>query len=96
MSRRRTVVGAAAAMAALAGIAVVAAQSASGTYDLSYRALFGGSKAVGGQFEAQSAVGQPLAGSSSGGQYTLSSGFFSGGNEKYRRYAPHLAKDGTN
>lgn len=96
MSRKRLALLAAGGLSALALGASALAQSASGNYDLSWRALAGGGKADGGSYVAQGAIGQTLTKSSSGGSYTVSSGFFAGGQDKYKRYLPVLSKDGSN
>lgn len=81
---------------ALAIGASALAQSASGNYDLSWRALAGGGKSDGGGYVVQSAIGQTLTKSSTGGSYGVSSGYFAGGQDKYKRFLPFLSKDGSN
>ena len=83
-------------LAALAVGAAALAQTASGSYELSWRALAGGGKSDGGSYVEQGAIGQALVQTSSGGSYSVSSGFLGGGQDKYKRYLPHLAKDGSN
>ena len=95
-TRRRTIAVAAGGLGALALGAVALAQSASGTYDLSWRALAGGGKTEGGGYVEQGAIGQAFAKTSSGGSYSVSSGFLGGGADKYTRYRPVLANDGSN
>ncbi|MCC7088528.1 MAG: hypothetical protein FIB00_14405 [Chloroflexi bacterium] len=87
------------ATAGIAGLAVVAAvvaQSASGTYDLSWRALAGGGGSSGGNYGTQGVIGQTFAWSSTGGGYTVDGGFLGGSQVKFNRILPMLAKDGTN
>lgn len=81
--------------AALVAVTLAVAQSASGAYDLSFSTFAGGKAASGGSYDAQSAIGQTLGQSSSGGVYQVNSGFLGGGQEKYRRFIPQLSKDGT-
>ncbi len=95
MARRRTLAVAAGGIGALALGAVALAQSASGTYDLSWRALAGGGKSEGGGYVEQGAIGQAFTKTSSGGTYSVSSGFLGGGSDKYKRFLPLLAKDGS-
>lgn len=95
-SRRRILAVAAGGLGALALGAVALAQSASGAYDLSWRALAGGGKSSGGGYVEHGAIGQALTKTSSGGSYSVSSGFLGGGSDKYKRYLPFLAKDGSN
>lgn len=90
--RRWSVAGA--GLVAVAAIATVAAQSASG-WDLSWRATSGGGgSASGGAFALTGSIGQPVAMRSTGGVYAIDAGFLGGGAEKYRRFFQLLAKDG--
>lgn len=93
---RRTILAAAAGLGGLAVVAAVVAQSASGTYDLSWRALAGGGSSSGGNYVAQGVIGQTFAWSSTGGGYTVDGGFLGGSQVKFERVLPMLAKDGTN
>lgn len=98
MSRRRAwrlVAASAAGFAGLATVVAVIGQSSSGSYELWWRTNAGGGSSTGGGYTVQAAIGQPLAGASSGGTFTIASGFFGGGPEKYKRYLPALAKDGV-
>jgi hypothetical protein len=93
---RRSIALGAATFAGLAGLVAVMGQSASGSYELWWRTLTGGNNATGGQYELRAAIGQPLAGRSTGGDYLVESGFFGGGaHEKYFRYLPQLSSDGV-
>ncbi len=83
-------------VAAIGMVAAVVAQSASGTYDLSWRALVGGGSSSGGNYGEQGVIGQGLSGTSSGGGFEVSSGFLGGGQVKFSRALPMLAKDGSN
>jgi hypothetical protein len=84
------------AVGALAIAAAAVAQSASGSYDLSWRAIAGGGTSEGTPYLEQGVIGQTLAGTSSGSGYSVNSGFLGGGIEKYRRFLPFLSKDGLN
>ncbi|HMO53866.1 MAG TPA: hypothetical protein PJ994_05125 [Tepidiformaceae bacterium] len=99
MSRQRAWRGVAlgaAAFAGLAGLFAVSGQSASGSYELWWRTLTGGRATTGAQYEVRAAIGQPLTGRSTGGEYVVESGFFGGGaQEKYFRYLPLLSSDGV-
>jgi uncharacterized membrane protein len=92
---KRPVVLAAGGAAALVAVTLAVAQSASGSYDLSFSTFAGGKAASGGSYSSQSAIGQSLGKSSSGGSYQVNSGFLGGGSEKYRRFIPQLARDGS-
>ncbi|MEO8539121.1 MAG: hypothetical protein ABI577_05220 [bacterium] len=95
-TRRRLIAAGAGGLGALTLGAAALAQTASGSYDLSWRALVGGGKSDGGGYVAQTAIGQPLAQTSTGGSYSVSSGFLGGGQDKYRRFLPFLSRDGSN
>ena len=95
--QRKTVLGlCAGGLGAVAVVAAVVAQTSGGAYDLSWRSMNGGGKSTGGNYSEQGVIGQALAKSSTGGSYTISSGFLGGGAEKYKRYLPVLSKDGPN
>ncbi|MGH2608795.1 MAG: hypothetical protein ACRDHF_06850 [Tepidiformaceae bacterium] len=86
---------AAAACGALAAVAVVGGQSASG-WDLSWNAITGGGgKSSAAEYQLQGAV-VPVAGSSSGAGYVLQGGFFAGEPVKFLGFTPSIAKDGVN
>jgi len=88
--------GAVLVASALGGLvlgAAALAQTSGGVYDLSWRALAGGKTSTGGGYVEQGAIGQTLTKTSSGGSYTVNSGFFGGGVEKYKRFLPVLSKD---
>ena len=91
--RRRAVLLGAGGLASLALGAAALAQTSGGAYDLSWRTLSGGGKSTGGNYTVHAAIGQPLAGTSSGASYSVSSGFLGGGAEKYKRFLPVLARD---
>lgn len=93
---RRTIALAAAAFAALATLVAVLGQVSSGSYELWWRTTSGGGTSAGGPYATQGVIGQPLTGTSSGGGYTIASGFLGGAQVKYLRYLPQLANDGTN
>lgn len=93
---RRLLAAGMAAVLPLAFAAVVVAQVSGGAYELRFRALLGGGKSAGGSYEVQGVAGQPFVGSSTGGAYSVAGGLIVAGAEKYQRYTPLLAKDGTN
>lgn len=95
IARRKGLAVVAGTLGALALSAAALAQSASGSYNLSWRALAGGGKSTGGTYGEQGVAGQALAKTSSGGSYSVSSGYLGGGSEKYRRFLPHLSRDGN-
>ncbi|MFN0148503.1 MAG: hypothetical protein ACKVT1_18525 [Dehalococcoidia bacterium] len=93
--RRRLVAASGAVVAAVAVVVTVVAQSASG-WELSFRALNAGGTSSGGTFATTGVIGQPLTGASTGGAYSVASGFYGGGGqEKFKRLLPHVATDGT-
>lgn len=99
MSRRtrRAVALAAAAFAGAATVAAVLGQVSSGSYELWWRTTSGGGRSAAGDYEVRAAIGQPLTGRSTGGDYAVASGFYpGGGQDRYFRFLPQLAKDGTN
>lgn len=96
MGGRKTLAIGVGGLGALALAAAAFAQTSGGAYELSWRALAGGGKSTGGAYSEQGAIGQALAKTSSGGNYSVSSGFLGGGSEKYKRVLPHLSKDGSN
>lgn len=94
---RRVLVAGAAALLPLALSAMAVAQVSVGNYELSFRALLGGGESTGGNYEVQGVVGQPLVGASTGGAYTVSSGFLAAAtDQEFFRFLPFIAKDGIN
>lgn len=94
---RRGVALAAAAFAGAATLLAVFGQVSGGSYELWWRTTSGGGTAAGGSYSVTSAIGQPLTGVSSGADYVVASGFLpGGGQERYYRFLPLLATDGTN
>ena len=91
--RRRAVAMGAGGLASLVLGAAALAQTSGGVYDLSWRTLSGGGKSTGRNYTEQGAIGQALTRTSTGGSYTVNSGFFGGGVEKYKRFLPVLSKD---
>jgi len=78
------------AMLLTASVHLVHAQSGGG-YDLSWNTIAGGGVtfATGGSYSLGGTIGQPDVGKSSGGNYVLLSGFWSGGSSvQYRIYLP--------
>ena len=78
----------------MAVVVMAVGQSASG-WDLSTRTTSPGMPASGGSYAVVGAFGEPLTGTSSGGSYSVSSGFFGGAMEKLKRFLPLLANDGS-
>jgi hypothetical protein len=92
---RRTVVIAAAAFTAAAAVTVIA-QVSTGTYELWWRTTSGGGAATGGPYALQAAIGQPLSARSTGGDYAVGAGFLGGsGPDRFYRFLPQIARDGT-
>jgi hypothetical protein len=82
--------------ALIVAVAVPAAVfgQAGGGYDLGWSHLpGGGGRSTGAGIELLGAVGQPVVGSSSGGGYTVDSGFFAGAPVRYRLVLPLVASD---
>ena len=96
MTGRWKAVGAGSAgLAALASVAIVGGQAASG-WDISWNAVTGGGgRSTGPGYELRGAI-VPVAGSSTGGTYTVQGGFYGGDSIKFKRFAPATAKDGLN
>jgi hypothetical protein len=77
--KKRTLAPLLVALLAVATVSVVLAQSGGG-YDASYNALDSGGQTLGGGgYVLQTGLGQPVAGSVGGGQYSLSIGVLAGG-----------------
>lgn len=94
--RRRWLLGAAAGVAALAVGSVAVAQVSGGAYDLSWNDILGGGTSANGSFSVQGGIGQPVAGRSSQGQFTLDTGFIAGlGAGKFKGVLPNVSKDGV-
>ena len=73
----------------LAAFLLTATALASGPYELLWYSISGGGgPSEGGQYALSATVGQPAADSMSGGQYSLSGGFWSGVPPKYPLYLP--------
>ena len=91
----KAVAGLVGAAAALAGVALVGGQAASG-WDLSWNAITGGGgRSTAPGYELRGAV-VPVAGSSTGGDFGLQGGFFAGEAAKYLRFTPSISRDGVN
>jgi uncharacterized membrane protein len=81
---KRTAILVALVLFLLAGTAL-----ASGTYELLWYSISGGgSPSGGGHYALSATVGQPAADSMSGGQYSLSGGFWSGVPPRFPVYLP--------
>lgn len=93
--RVRTAWLAAAGAGALATVAIVAGQSASG-WDLSWSTITGGGgRSSGGSYQVNGAI-IPVDGRAQGGGYVLQGGFFAGDSVKFNSVLPALARDGVN
>ena len=93
MKPTRKILLALAALLLLAGGAVVHAQTGGG-YDLSWNTVDGGSAmfSTGGSYSLGGAIGQPDAGTLSGGGYTLVGGFWGGAAIQYKVFLPLVLK----
>jgi hypothetical protein len=84
-----------AAACALATVAIVGGQAASG-WDLSWNAITGGGgKSSGGSYQLQGAI-LPVDGRSQGGGFVVEGGFFAGDSIEFTSFLPALARDGLN
>jgi hypothetical protein len=83
-----------AGVAAVAIVATVVAQSASG-WDLSFSGTGGGGRSTGGAFVLTGHVGEPVVGHATGGSYIADSGLFGLLAETFKRVIPHVAADGV-
>ncbi len=83
-----------AALLALGVVSGVSAQSGGG-YDLTWNTIDGGGAtfSTGGGYSLGGTVGQPDAGTLSGGPYTLAGGFWGGGAAQYRVYLPLVLRN---
>ena len=93
MKPTRKILLALAALLLLAGGAVVHAQTGGG-YDLSWNTVDGGGAmfSTGGSYSLGGAIGQPDAGTLSGGGYTLVGGFWGGAAIQYKVFLPLVLK----
>ena len=93
MKPTRKILLALAALLLLAGGAVVHAQTGGG-YDLSWNTVDGGGAmfSTGGSYSLGGAIGQPDAGTLSGGGYTLVGGFWGGAAVQYKVFLPLVLK----
>ena len=93
MKPTRKILLALAALLLLAGGAVVHAQTGGG-YDLSWNTVDGGGAmfSTGGSYSLGGAIGQPDAGTLSGGGYTLAGGFWGGAAVQYKVLLPLVLK----
>jgi hypothetical protein len=75
------------------GSSPVVAQSGGG-YDLTWYTIDGGGamNSTGGSYSLSGTIGQPEAGSLSGGSYTLVGGFWGGASVNYKIYLPLVTK----
>ena len=93
MKPTRKILLALAALLLLVGGAVVHAQTGGG-YDLSWNTVDGGGAmfSTGGSYSLGGAIGQPDAGTLSGGGYTLVGGFWGGAAVQYKVFLPLVLK----
>jgi len=93
MRPTRKILLALAALLLLAGGAVVYAQTGGG-YDLSWNTVDGGGAmfSTGDSYSLGGAIGQPDAGTLSGGGYTLAGGFWGGAAIQYKVFLPLVLK----
>ena len=93
MKPTRKILLALAALLLLAGGAAVHAQTGGG-YDLSWNTVDGGGAmfSTGGSYSLGGAIGQPDAGTLSGGGYTLAGGFWGGALVEYKVFLPLVLK----
>lgn len=83
------------AVGALATVAIVGGQAASG-WDLSWNAITGGGgESSGGSYQLQGAI-VPIDGRAQGGSFVLQGGFFAGDSIEFTSYLPAIARDGIN
>ncbi len=93
MTLRRIVISVLLLAALLALPALGQAQSG-GIYDLSWHTLAGGGGVSSGSaYTLSGTIGQPEAGSASGGRFALSGGFWVGGQPAYAIFLPLLQRD---
>ena len=82
-------------VSALLVAASVALAQTGGGYDLTWSTVDGGGGmfSMGGSYELGGTIGQPDAGTLSGGSYTLEGGFWGGAAAIYRIYLPIIIRD---
>jgi len=93
MKPTRKILLALAALLLLAGGAAVHAQTGGG-YDLSWNTVDGGGAmfSTGGSYSLGGTIGQPDAGTLSGGGYALAGGFWGGALVEYKVFLPLVLK----
>jgi len=69
-----------------------AAAARTGGYDLSWNTLFPGGATGGGAYQMESAIGQPIAGKTSGSPYDLCAGYLCGVQSASKVYLPLVRK----
>ncbi len=93
MRTRRIAAIALGGLIGLVAIMGVSGQSAT-VFDLSFGGFTsGGGQSAGGTYLAYGVLGQPLAGTASGGSYALTSGLVGGATVKFRVFAPFISSD---
>lgn len=76
------------------GAAAVAFGQSATVFDLSFGGFTsGGGASAGGTYSTYGVFGQPLAGTASGGSYSLTGGLAAGANVKFRVFAPFISSD---
>lgn len=93
MPRRIAAIVSGAALAGVLGVSMVAAQ-AGGTYSVTWFGLpGGGGTSSGGSYSVTGAIGQPFASQAVGSTYTVQTGFFGGGGQRFRLFIISVAHE---
>ena len=88
-----TALVAGAAAAGVLGVSMVAAQTG-GQYSVTWFALpGGGGTSSEGPYVVTGAIGQPFASQSTGSTYTVQTGFFGGGGQRFRLFMASVAHE---
>lgn len=91
--RRMVAIVSGAALAGVLGVSMVAAQTG-GSYSLSWFGLpGGGGTSSGGTYSVTGAIGQPFASQAVGSTYTVQTGFFGGGGQRFRLFIISVARE---
>jgi len=93
MPRRIVAIVSGAALAGVLGVSMVAAQ-AGGNYSVTWFGLpGGGGTSSGGSYSVTGAIGQPFASQAIGSTYTVQTGFFGGGGQRFRLFIISVAHE---